>query len=259
MKEFLGIGGYQRTPEGALSWQHLTFVGLLMAAMLVCAVFLGRRNRGRDEKKKNRVMIVTAILIDAIEIFKLVVFCTRGEGIVEMRTNLPLFLCSIQLITIPLAAFSKGRVREAALDFIFVFGLLGGLLGTVGAFQNYNAYPVLGIENVASGLTHSLAGFASLYIGFSGLASMERRNIPITFGILLFFVAAAFLANSALDYNYMFLRRGDGTPYDILYNLVGGSPVLYPIGVVVLFLIYIAAFYLVFYLVKRKKTEALAS
>lgn len=255
MKEFLGIGGYQRTPEGALSWQHLTFVGLLMAAMIFFAVFLGLKNRKKDEKTKNRVLIAAAILIDAIEIFKLVVFCARGNGISEMRTNLPLFLCSIQLITIPLAAFSKGRVREAALDFIFVFGLLGAVLGTFGAFQNYNAYPVLGIENVASGLTHSLAGFASLYIGISGMAGMKKRNIPITYGILLFFIAAALAANKLLDYNYMFLRGGDGTPYDILFGLVGGNPVLYAAGVVVLFMLFIAVFYGVVFLCRRGKTE----
>ena len=253
MKEFLGIGGYQRTPEGALSWQHLTSVGLLMLAMFFFAIFFGLRNRGRDEKEKNKVLIVAAILMDAVEIFKLTVFCVRGEGIREMRTNLPLFLCSIQLITMPLAAFAKGRIREAAVDFVFLFGLLGGMLGTFGAFQNYNAYPVLGIENVASGVTHSLAGFASLYIGISRMAGMKKKNIPLTFGLLLFFIAAARIANTCLDYNYMFLRRGDGTPYDILYNPVGGSPVLYPLGVIALFLIYMVCFYAVCRRIRRNR------
>ena len=50
----------------------------------------------------------------------------------------------------------------------------------------------------------------------------------------------------------MFLISGDGTPYDILYNLVGGSPVLYPMGVVVLFLVYISAFYFVVSRIRRK-------
>ena len=251
MKEFLGIGGYTRTPEGALSPAHLIFVGTFLAMMTALAVILGRRNRNRDEKAKNRVLIFAAILIDAIEIFKLVVFSTRGNGISEMRTNLPLFLCSIQLITLPIAAFSKGRFREASLDFIFIFGLLGALLGTVGAFQNYNAYPVLGIENVASGLTHSISGFASLYIGFAGMAGMKKRNIPLTLGILLAFSAAAFIANKLLDYNYMFLRNDDGTPYSMLTKIVNGSPVLYPIGVILLFIIYMAAYYGVFHAIKR--------
>lgn len=251
MKEFLGIGGYTRTPEGALSPAHLIFVGTLLAVMTALAIILGRRNRNRDEKTKNRVLIFAAILIDVIEIFKLIVFCTRGNGISEMRTNLPLFLCSIQLITLPIAAFSKGRFREASLDFIFIFGLLGALLGTVGAFQNYNAYPVLGIENVASGATHSISGFASLYIGFAGMAGMKKRNVPITLGILLAFSAVAFIANKLLDYNYMFLRNDDGTPYSMLTKLVNGSPVLYPIGIILLFIIYMAAFYGVFHAIKR--------
>jgi len=55
-----------------------------------------------------------------------------------------------------------------------------------------------------------------------------------------------------LDYNYMFLVRGDGTPYDILYNLVGGHPILYPMGVILLFLLYIAAFYGVYYLIHAR-------
>ena len=253
MKEFLGIGGYQREPAGAYSWQHLTFVGILTAVMILLAVILGMRNRKKPEKVKNRVLIAAALLMDGIELFKLIVFCARGEGIAEMRTNLPLFLCSIQLIAMPLAAFSKGRVREAALDFVFIFGLLGCLTGTFGAAQNYSAYPVLGIENVASGLTHCLAGFASLYVGITGLAAMKSRNIPVTCGILTFFIAAALTANALLDYNYMFLRRGDGTPYDILYDLVGGHPVLYPAGVALLFFIWIALYYLICRLVRRRK------
>ena len=51
----------------------------------------------------------------------------------------------------------------------------------------------------------------------------------------------------------MFLMRGDGTPYDIFYNLVNGSPVLYPLTVVGLFLVYIVAVYLVYYLCRKKK------
>ena len=56
-----------------------------------------------------------------------------------------------------------------------------------------------------------------------------------------------------IGYNYMFLMRGDGTPYDIVYNAVGGSPVLYPLSVEGLFLLYIAVFYQAVYLIRRKR------
>lgn len=253
MKEFFGFGGFQRVPEGFMSWQHLTFVTLLMVAMVVLAVVFGRRYRGADMRIKNRALIAAAILIDGFELIKIAI--GLAEDLSSWRVMLPLFLCSIQLITIPLAAFTKGRMKEASLDFVAIFGILGALLGTYGAAQNYDAYPVLSFPNVVSGLTHTIAGFASLYILVSGMASMKKRNIGITFAILLGFCVAAYGANTLLDYNYMFLRRGDGTPYDILYNLVGGHPVLYPLGVVTLFLIYIVGYYGVYYLCTKKQVK----
>ena len=255
MKEFFGIGGYTREPEGYLSWQHLTFVTSLMIIMIALAIVLGLKNKGRDEKKKNAILIWAAILIDSFEIFKIVLACSQDPT--AWQVNLPLFLCSIQLITIPLAAFTRGRIKEAAMDFVCIFGILGAVLGTYGAGQNYNAYPVLSFTNVVSGITHSISGFTSLYIMISGMVSLKRRNMWITFSILGGFCAAAMVANKLLDYNYMFLVRGDGTPYDIFYNLVGGHSILYPAIVIALFLVYITIFYLVCFFIQKRKAAHL--
>ncbi len=265
MKEFLGIYGYTREPEGFMSFEHLLFVSLLMVIMVALAVILGLRNKNKDFSKKNKVLIVSAILINAFEVFKIIVLCYRscasdsvtskGDAIIETILRvLPLFLCSIQLITIPLAAFAKGKIKQASLDFVLIFGILGAVLGTYGAGQNYGAYPVLSMDNVVSGITHSISGFASLYIAISGMSSMDKGNMFITYGILIAFCIMAYVVNLLVDYNYMFLMRGDGTPYDIFYNLVNGNKVLYPLIVVSLFIMYITAFYLVYFYFKNKKS-----
>lgn len=253
MKEFFGFGGYNRPAEGYFSWQHLTFVTSLIILMVVFAVLFGRKNRHALSHVKNRVLIAAALLIDGFEIFKVIILYLRSREISAFLYNLPLFLCSIQLITIPLAAFSKGRIKEASLDFVLIFGLLGAVLGTYAAGQNYSAYPVLSFDNVVSGITHCISGFSALYIALSGMVSMKKKNIWITFTILLGFCVAAYTANVLVDYNYMFLMAGDGTPYDILYNLVGGHKVLYPLSVVALFLVYIVAFYRIYFAATRKK------
>ena len=255
MKDFFGFGGYQRPAEGFLSWQHLVFVTSLMIIMVVAAVLLGQRNKTKDDATKNKVLMVAAIAIDAFEIFKIILCCIRSEDGMAWTRNLPLFLCSIQLITIPLAAFTKGRLRETSLDFVMIFGILGAVLGTYGAGQNYAAYPVLSFDNVVSGITHSISGFASLYIIFSGLRSMKKENMPFCFAILCGFCVAAYIANIIIDYNYMFLMRGDGTPYDLFYNLVGGHPVFYPVLVVALFIGYISLFYYVYFLLQKKHAQ----
>ena len=257
MREFFGFGGYQREPEGFLSWQHLTFVTSLMIIMVALAIFFGKKYKNEDMNSKNKVLIWAAILIDSFELVKIVLRCIEDKSIGEIVYVLPLFLCSIQLITIPLAAFSKGRIKEASLDFVMIFGILGAVLGTYGAGQNYDAYPVLSFTNVVSGITHSISGFASLYIAISGMASMKKRNISISLSILSVFCVLAYVVNKIIDYNYMFLERGDGTPYDIFYNLVNGSPVFYPLIVVGLFFAYIIAFYRVYFNITTKKKAAI--
>lgn len=259
MREFFGFGGYSRPAEGFMSWQHLTFVSALMAVMVALAVVLGQRNKEKASAAKNKVLIAAALLIDGFELFKIILLCLRSGDAMHWLYELPLFLCSIQLITIPLAAFATGRVKESALDFVCIFGILGAILGTYGAGNNYGSYPVLSFDNVVSGITHGISGFCSLYILISGMTSMKKGNILITFSILAGFCIAAYIANICIDYNYMFLMRGDGTPYEILFDLVGGSPVLYPISVVALFIVYITGFYYVYFRLCRRATKAPAA
>ena len=175
MKEFFGFGGYNRDPEGFMSIEHILFVSFGIIVMIALSIILGLKYKNREDK--NKVLVVSAILIDSFEIFKIIILCFRVSNFSPIIYNLPLFLCSIQLITIPLAAFSKGIVKEASLDFVFMFGILGALLGTYGAGNNYSSYPVLSFDNTISLITHSISGFASLYIGISGLSSMKKNNM----------------------------------------------------------------------------------
>lgn len=256
MKEFLGIGGFSRTPEGAWSIEHISIVSAFMITMVIFAVFFGLFFRNKSEKEKNKVIIASAILINVFEITKILLTCFVTDEPSAIKHLLPLFLCSIQLIALPMAAFCKGRLKESSLDFVCIFGILGAVLGTVGATQNYNAYPVFSFPNIVSAITHSISGFASLYILIAGMASMKRKNIVITFSILFSFCILAYIANITLDYNYMFLMSHDGTPYKIVYDLVGGNPVLYPLSVVLLFVIYIIIYYAIFFFAKKKNKQA---
>ena len=72
MKEFFGIGGYARAPEGYMSFGHLFFVTALMAVTAASAVILGCRYRSRPRRDKKRVLAVAAFLIDGLELFKIV-------------------------------------------------------------------------------------------------------------------------------------------------------------------------------------------
>ena len=261
MREFFGLsdngdGGYTylREAEGAWSWQHILQVSIFLALMFTLAIIFGRRDRNKTDKEKNKVLVASAILIDSFEIVKIITLCIRSQTVEKALYVLPLFLCSIQLIAIPMAAFCKGRIKEACMDFVLTFGILGAIFGTVGATQNYACYPTVSMDNVFSAITHSISGFASLYIAISGLISLKKKNFVITLGVLLGFSVMAYVANILLDYNYMFLMHHDGTPYSIFYNMVGGSPVLYPLVVVGVFVVYLVLFYYIYNVIKAKKS-----
>jgi len=236
-----------------LSWQHLAFVSALMIIMVLESVILGKRNKNKSLTEKNHVLVAAALLMDGVELVKIVLRCTLGGNPMAWLQELPLYMCSIQLITLPLAAFSKGRIKEAAMDFLCMFGILGAVLGTYGAGNNYSCYPVISFDNVVSGITHASAGFASLYIMIAGMAGLKRRNMGIAFGIITGFCAAAYAVNLALGSNYMFLMRGDGTPYDIIFSLVSGNGILYPAIVLGLFFLYILFFYWLYGCIRRSR------
>lgn len=255
LKEFFGFGGFTREPEGYFSPEHLLFVGSVLVFITLLAVWLGLKNRNKPPKEQNKVLVWSAILILFFDCFENLIFCLKEGSISAMRMELPLFLCSIQLFTIPLAAFTRGRTKEACMDFVAIFGFLGAVLGTVAAGQNYACYPVLSFVNVVSAITHGISGFTSLYLLISKMTKLQKQNLPVTCGIVTVFCLAAYLVNRLVDYNYMFLMAGDGTPYDILYNWVNGHPVFYPLLVVALFFVYIGAFYGAFHLFGRKKSS----
>ena len=161
----------------------------------------------------------------------------------------------MQFITIPIAALCKGKLKEAALDYMVLFGFLSCTFGTFTAVHFYNTYPVFSYYIICSNITQTAAGFAALYIVISGMQSMKKRTMYWVMGILLAVCAVALVINSTGSYNYMFLKSHDGTPSVLFYNLVKGNPVLYPMLVIGTFLVYIVVFYIVYHAIARKLAQ----
>ncbi len=258
ISEFFGINGYKRTPEGAWSIEHILFTTSMILVMIFLGIFLGFKYHN-NEKTKKRTIIIVAISINAFEIFKIIIFSVRsGDVFQTILYTLPLFICSIMLIALPLAAFANGRLKEASLDFVLIFGFIAGILGTVGAAQNYESYPVLSFDNVVSAITHCISAFSSLFIGITGMASLKIKNMWISITILLGVVALAQIANLTIPYNYMFLERDDGTPYSIVTLIVNGNKILYKFIVVGLFVLLITVFYAVKIMINKRTIKSFA-
>jgi hypothetical protein len=255
---------FDRAPEGFLSWQHLTVVTIAFVLVVLLAWRLASRRRHEDRRVRMKVVVVSAIVLDGFEILKLVVHVVMSGSFATLLGSLPLFLCSIPLIVLPIAAFAKGRLQQASLDFVLMFGLLGGFLGTYMAGNIYSIFPVIHFEPMVSLVTHMTSAFASLYIGLAGLGTMEKRNMSITTAILAAFMVAAYAVDQVgkvygFQDNYMFLSRSDGTPFFILELIFGSGTAGYTISVAVCMWAYLGLFYLVAaWLVRHRQVRSRA-
>ena len=94
---FLWFWGYQREPEGWGSWQQLLLVTSVVVAMVFFAVFFGMRYRHEEEAKKLFVLKVTAIVLDTIELTRIVVLSFRSGNPMQFMYHLPLFLLQLPI------------------------------------------------------------------------------------------------------------------------------------------------------------------
>ena len=257
---YFGFGPDLYEAEGWFSWQHIVFVSVFVAVTIFLALFLAHINKDKDRKAQLKVLKIAAIVMISAELIKIILIEWQGiinsnyQDFGRFRSVLPLFLCSILLISLPVAAFAKGRIQEAALDFTMVFGYIACLAGTYLAGNIFQS-PILSFHVNVSTFTHCISGFSAIYITATRLAKMEKRNIWIVALILLAFETLALVVdllqkNSDYESNYMFLVRDSGTPFSIVTTMSGGNQVVYTILVMLIYFSYGAIFYGIYYLVK---------
>lgn len=256
--QFMGFEEDTRVPEGWLSWQHLTYVTVVIAIAVFLALRLGRKYRDKSIQEKRKPLRIAAIVMLTSEITKIILYCIQDGNAGIIRSNLPLFLCSIIFFTLPMAAFGKKRISDAAMNFTFVFGMLCCVAGTYLAANIYANNPIFCYSCLASKTAHCIAGFSAVYIGSSGLAIRKQGDRWIMILILGVFEAAALIVDilqtgTNYECNYMFFTNPSGTPFSICMQLVHDSQPLYTAFVAALYFAYLFLFLLVWRLVVRKR------
>ncbi|MCQ2556268.1 MAG: YwaF family protein [Clostridia bacterium] len=250
-----------RESEPFLGWQHLLTVAIFLGVAIFLAIYFGRKYRHSEKNKKLKVLKVAAILMISLEVIKIVVISIRNKDALSILSMLPLFLCSMHLFSIPLAAFAKGKVQDAALTFLYIFGIVSCLGGTVLASNYFGSSPILSFDLLISVTTHTISGFASLYTIIVNLVEIKKGNILGCAIVLLAFELLAFGANQANAYinetmgkcyesNYMFLSRSAGTPFEICNTIVGGNQVLYTLFIALIYFAWMGLFLGGYYIVK---------
>lgn len=239
-----------RAGDALFSWPHLLSVTLILGGFLALAILLGRKYRG-NQKAEDLILLIGGISIVTVQVSKIVYLCvTRGDGTVWdcLIGNAPLYLCDMATFIIPLAALTKGRVKDWCLDFVAIWGLIMGFFGTYLAGNIYPAHAAISWAAINSLLLHAISGFAAMFIFVTGLNKMEKRNIPFVVGILVIFMTTALIIDYVDNHNFMFFFHGDGTPFTLFdeYLSFGLKPI-YQLWIYVLQCGYMVGFYFAYY------------
>ncbi len=241
---------------------HIVVSSIVTIAFIGLGLFFGIRLRKADGKTRIRpIQIATIIFLSVQLTYYIVNVCRRGWP--YLISCLPLFLCDIQIFSLPLAAWAKGKWQKLGFDFSIVLGLLAALMGAwfnAAAFANN---PIWSFDSIWNYVNHCVPGFIAVYIMANKLTKLHLNDMIWTFAVMAVFEAAALIVDFTAGENYMFFQSSSGTSFSLFENMVGDNKVAYVILVILSMHAYVAVYYLVYFLidlvVKRKKEKVQAS
>ena len=140
----------------------------------------------------------------------------RSFGSIDPATTLPLYLCSLFWLLLPLAAFAReGIVRQTATASLCTIVMLCGVLGLV--FNVYlNHYPFFSFVPLRSLLYHMLMILVPTGMWASGYYRPQPRDRLLCFVPVGALVGISLVLNRLFGWDYCYTAGGPGTPFERL-------------------------------------------
>ena len=187
---------------------------VLLAAALSTALtglWAAQASRAQVERVL-KVCVILAVCFDPVYwLWEL-----RHFGQIDPATTLPLYLCSLFWLLLPVAVFArKPLLRQMAAATVCTMGLLGGVLGLV--FNVYlNQYPFFSFVPVRSLLYHILMVLTACILWASGYYRPQPRDRLLCFVPVGALVGVSLVLNRLFGWDYCYTAGGVGTPFEHL-------------------------------------------
>ena len=130
----------------------------------------------------------------------------------EYTGLLPLYLCSLFMITLPFAAWCKGKLKDIALSFLTTVGIVGGL-SNVFYLNILNYYPLIHFSTLLSVFYHIMMSFTGIFLLTSGYYKLNKYCSLKAFIPIALLSIIAVPVNYKLNTDYMLLGHAYGVPF----------------------------------------------
>ncbi len=249
-------------------WIMHPFNGVFFACFALFLLLLalaGVLLRGKSERTKKTVLVAACVLtLLGFFVYKYFLSidaefheATAAMGGFNWWGELPLQLCNINMLLIPIAVLTN---RRALMSFCFFVGPLGALMALVMPGTGFDGYSILLPRMLGYYGTHFMVVIEALALAVFGLYRPRFRDLPGTIAALLAVSLAVFGVNVLLratglhpKANYFFSMETEGNPVLELFYRFVPYPYLYELPSFLILIPYMLLITAGFALADRKK------
>ncbi|MBQ8322733.1 MAG: YwaF family protein [Clostridia bacterium] len=196
---------------------HTAFMVLAVLAIVIVPVLL----RKTKEKNIDLFLKILSIAIPVLEVIKIVwesYWDLRVAGNFNWDGLLPLYTCSLFIFTLPLAAWTKGKIKRAAVAWLSTIGVFAGLTNFF-LPPILNTYPFWTMASFMSLNFHFWMVFTGVFLVVTGYYKTKWSDIPTAW------LPLAAFSVIVIPVNYILQARGFYPDY-MLYMHGNGAPIL---------------------------------
>ena len=234
----------------AFGWFHLLFIALTVG----CAVVLCLLHRKDDPDRVRRIVLITAIAVAVLEIYKQINYSFSYSGeVIEFDYQwyaFPFQFCSTPMYVGLLAGIiKKGRVHDALCAYLATYALFAGICVMV--YPGDVFIGTIGI-NIQTMICHGSMISIGVYLLYSGHVKLNHKTILGAIAVFAVCVGAAAVMNEIAYFSGL-LERETFNMFFISPHCEGTLPVYSLVQQVVPFplclIIYIGIFSLAAYVI----------
>ncbi|HEX2927614.1 MAG TPA: TIGR02206 family membrane protein [Ruminiclostridium sp.] len=200
------------------SVQHLLTMGMIVCLWGILTIIF----KDKGEEKKWRMLILVSLLLPLLE--GLQVLWYKAVGQFSWGYTLPLHLCSLMCIILPVMTITKNRLL---MEYSYAMGLAPALLTLVTPDVYY--YPAFSFIYFQTMLVHGIICFIPIFMVFGMGFRPDIHKLPKVIGMLIGFALLVTPVNFITNGNYFFLRLpAPGSPMELFAHAVGSPWYLVP-------------------------------